>query len=242
MSPESLLGLSTEHLSVWTEPASVCSEPATNASRTAHEWFMHSQMIPAWQAMLAAAQNDGIAITPVSSFRDYARQQRIFNEKATGTRAVFDDNEQRLTRTEFSDIDWLHKILRFTALPGLSRHHWGTEIDVFNADAIRQGYKPQLIASEFCQDGPCATLEEWLNANAKSFGFYRPYQRDLGGVAAEPWHLSYHPLSSVFLTQIPVERLRQHYQQYPLVLQALITSHLPELMERYVYRITHTTE
>lgn len=234
MSPESLLGLSKEHLSVWTESLA-------NAESKARDWLMHTNMIPAWQAMVTAAKSDGIAITPVSSFRDYAHQQRIFNEKAIGARAVFDDDEQRLTRVDFSDLDWLHKILRFTALPGLSRHHWGTEIDVFNAQAIRQGYKPQLVASEFCNDGPCAPLNDWLNANAKTFGFYRPYQRDLGGVAAEPWHLSYQPLSSVFLTQIPVERLLQHYQQYPLELQTQITPNLPELMERYVYRINRMT-
>jgi hypothetical protein len=39
------------------------------------------------------------------------------------------------------------------------------------------------------------------------FGFYRPYVADRGGVAPEPWHLSYAPLAGVFAAGLTAEVL-----------------------------------
>ena len=36
-------------------------------------------------------------------------------------------------------------ILEWSALPGASRHHWGSEFDVFDLAALPEGYRVQLL-------------------------------------------------------------------------------------------------
>ena len=86
-------------------------------------------------------------------------------------------------------------ILLWSALPGASRHHWGTDVDVVDRSACPPGYRPQLMTAEFAPRGIFAKLDGWLAANMGHFGFFRPYTRDRGGVLPEPWHLSYAPVS-----------------------------------------------
>ncbi len=56
------------------------------------------------------------------------------------------------------------------------------------------GEKLQLEPWEYQAGGYFYQLTQWLDAHMAEFGFYRPFSTDTGGVAAEPWHLSYHPL------------------------------------------------
>ena len=86
-------------------------------------------------------------------------------------------------------------ILLWSALPGASRHHWGTEIDVIDRAALRPGQHAQLIPAEYCAEGVFGGLDRWLTEHAGAFGFFRPYDRDRGGVQPEPWHLSFAPVS-----------------------------------------------
>ena len=44
-------------------------------------------------------------------------------------------------------------ILHWSALPGASRHHWGTEIDVIDRAALTDGRKAQLVPAEYGADG-----------------------------------------------------------------------------------------
>jgi hypothetical protein len=56
--------------------------------------------------------------------------------------------------------------------------------------------------------GPCYVLNQWLNQYAAQFGFNRPYDKYVGGVAAEPWHLSYHLISKAMMNQFKLADLR----------------------------------
>lgn len=228
MTPDAHLGLTEEHLSTWTD----------NRFGQGVSWRMHRAMISDWQAMVDAATRDGVALIPISSFRDFNRQAMIFNEKALGKRPVLSDDGSALMREDFDDESWLHKILRFSALPGLSRHHWGTEADVFDARAVQQGYRPKLLASEFCTDGPCAELDRWLSARAADYGFFRPYRQDMGGVAPEPWHLSYAPLSRHCLAEFPLDQWTKKLREHDVVFSSIILEHQSELFERYACRIS----
>ena len=87
-------------------------------------------------------------------------------------------------------------ILTWSALPGASRHHWGTDIDVFDKQKVESsGQKFELVTGEYESDGPCSALAHWLEDNIQNFGFSLPYASYTGGVAREPWHLSYRAIA-----------------------------------------------
>jgi hypothetical protein len=101
--------------------------------------------------------------------------------------------------SSLSAQDKLHAILRFSAIPGTSRHHWGTDLDIYDAAAMSPDYQLQLSPQEVAAGGLFDPLHCWLDermAAGESRGFYRPYASDCGGVAPERWHLSYAPLSA----------------------------------------------
>ncbi len=53
-----------------------------------------------------------------------------------------------------------------------------------------------------------AKLSNWLTDNAEKFGFYFPYDQFRGGVAIEPWHLSYAPLAKQYQSVLNIELLQ----------------------------------
>lgn len=74
-------------------------------------------------------------------------------------------------------------------------------------------------------------------ANAKDFGFYFPFQKGQSAVSAEPWHISYFPVSQTLLPQFEVQALAQVIQQSDMLLKDAVIRRLPELVAEYVHRI-----
>src|SRR5690554_7817570 len=66
----------------------------------------------------------------------------------------------------------------------------------------------QLVPAEYEDGGPCYKLHQWLQQNARDYGFFFPYARYQGGVAAEPWHLSYAPLALPCQNAIDIDTLK----------------------------------
>ena len=152
----------------------------------------------AFAALQRDARQAGFDLAIASSFRSFSRQLAIWNDKASGRRPVRDDQDGVVAMAQLAPAQQLHAILRFSALPGTSRHHWGTDLDVFDAAAVAPGYRVQLSAQEVAVGGVFDPLHCWLDARmaaGESHGFYRPYDTDRGGVAPERWHLSYAPLA-----------------------------------------------
>jgi LAS superfamily LD-carboxypeptidase LdcB len=81
-------------------------------------------------------------------------------------------------------------ILEYSAVPGTSRHHWGTDIDI-------NGASPEYFETEKGEE-----VYNWLNQNAASFGFCQTYTAKgpdrPNGYNEEKWHWSYLPLSQKF--------------------------------------------
>ena len=73
------------------------------------------------------AAQDNIKIEVISGYRSFERQLTIWNEKATGKRATYNKSNERLDINEMSDVEIMNSILKWSALPGASRHHWGTD-------------------------------------------------------------------------------------------------------------------
>ncbi len=203
------------------------------------------RLCPPVAAALGALQRDaaaaGFELAIASSFRSFARQSAIFNGKASGQRAVHDDRGEPVALAALSPEQRLHAILRFSALPGASRHHWGTDLDVYDAAAVAPDYALQLSPREVADEGVFGPFHRWLDgriASGRSHGFYRPYDRDRGGVAPERWHLSYAPLAQDCARSWDPGLLRRSWDRQlgpgGLLLREEIEAHLPELVARYV--------
>ncbi len=198
---------------------------------------LERQSAAALARMQQAARLDGIALTVVSAYRSFDRQAAIWNGKMSGHRAVYDQQQQQLDIQKFTGFAKLEAVLLYSALPGASRHHWGTDLDVFDAAAVDSNYQLQLQEAEYQAGGPFHKLAMWLNRYAGDFGFFRPYQQYQGGVAAEPWHLSYQPLSDFYLQQFELLMLQQAIAQSSLTEKPLIEQYLPDIFQRYVLNI-----
>ena len=170
---------------------------------------LHRGVAGPYLAMRAAALADGIELTAFSGFRDFDRQLAIWNAKFRGERPMQDRAGQPLDPLTLSISARVKAILWWSALPGASRHHWGTDFDVMDAAAMPSGYRLQVIPAEYAPDGPFARLTTWLDAHMHQYGFFRPYSTDRGGVQPEPWHLSYAPLAARAQTALTFEGLRE---------------------------------
>lgn len=128
-------------------------------------------------------------------------------------------------------------ILQWSALPGASRHHWGSEVDVYDRAALAPAQRPQLVAAEYVRDGVFARLVAFLADQAARYGFFLPYDSDRGGVTPEPWHLSYAPVAGAALPALTLDVLREALADAPLCGRQIVWRRLPEIYERYVCRV-----
>ncbi|MBY6188500.1 M15 family metallopeptidase [Marinobacter hydrocarbonoclasticus] len=198
---------------------------------------LEAQTATAWQALVADAAGAGFQLAVCSGWRGFERQLAIFNGKADGSRALNNRAGERCDVRVMSDADILDAILAWSALPGTSRHHWGTDLDWYDAGAISRDAL-QLEPWEYQPGGPCHSLAEWLEPRLSQYGFFRPFREPLGGVAPEPWHLSFAPVSVPALGEFDANQLAQQLEQSPLALKETVLAQLPGLVERYCYRIS----
>ena len=125
---------------------------------------LHHCAADAYEAMDAAANADGIDLSPTSqadTYRSLETQEYGFYQRYT------DKPKPKLMKQTpriYKGKAWyLKKGLAPMAVPGTSQHNYGIAIDIANASGKRL---------------------EWLLANAQRFGFSWEVQ-------SEPWHLRY---------------------------------------------------
>lgn len=150
---------------------------------------MHKEAKVAFLKMKKDAGTSGIAIEVVSAYRSFERQKQIFEGKYT-----------RYTNQGLTPEKAIEKIIEYSTIPGTSRHHWGTDIDIIDANA-KPRPKSVLQPDLFHGEGPFCKLKDWLNENANKFGFYEVYTDNANrkGFKYEPWHFSYAPVSKPML-------------------------------------------
>ncbi len=198
---------------------------------------VHRAVLAPFLALQAAAARDGLVLKPVSAFRDFDRQRTIWNDKWRGQRPLLGRDGRPLDASRLSADALVESVLIWSALPGASRHHWGTDLDVIDAAAVPEGYAVQLTADEFALRGPFARLDAWLARHAGDHGFYRPYAVDRGGVQPEPWHISHVATSSRALDALSVDLLAEALRDAGLEGQEAVLARLPELHARYVRNV-----
>jgi LAS superfamily LD-carboxypeptidase LdcB len=200
---------------------------------------LHRDAMSSFLVMRKAATAAGLDLRAASSFRDFDRQCSIWNGKFRGERPMLDRAGRQLDAASLSPEERVEAILLWSALPGASRHHWGTDFDVFDAAAMPDRSRLQLIPEEYSSDGPFAPLTSWLDAHMHRFGFFRPYvARNEGGrlhgVSPEPWHLSFAPLATRCLDQLTPDVLARAIESSPVEGREIVLAHIETLHRRFV--------
>lgn len=198
--------------------------------------FLQAQAAKAFQGLQKSAVKNGFNLQPASSFRDFARQQLIWNGKFHGERKVHDDAGNALDLTQLDDWQKCQAILRWSALPGASRHHWGTEIDIFDPDLLPSGQALQLEPWEYEQGGYFFELSEFLAENLPHFDFALPFMAMPSGkkIGREPWHISYVPLSELASEQFSPEILLQAWQGEEIGGKEALLKYLDQIFQEFV--------
>lgn len=144
--------------------------------------YVQTPVAEALKRMIDAAKQEGIELRVVSGFRSHPHQLTIWQRK-------WDEHP------EMDDISRVAQILRYSSLPGISRHHWGTDVDL-NSTQLNYWQTEQAQAEL-----------RWLRQHAPTYGFCEPYSGKSAGTRAhgyedEPWHWSYRALAQ------PLQQLR----------------------------------
>ncbi len=149
---------------------------------------IRKEAFDAFTKMKTAALKDNISIQVVSSYRNFAHQNRIWERKY-----------KNFTQQGLSPENAIQKIIEYSTIPGTSRHHWGTDMDIIDANVAQP--KNVLSPSHFEGNGSYVNLKKWMDTNSRDFGFYLVYtdKPERKGFKYEPWHYSYKALSCDYL-------------------------------------------
>jgi len=242
-----ILGLTAQHIQYLTDDdlTNKSSEQAS-VEKTSHvapktKPGIHQQMVTAFTALKESAQLAGLDLEIASGFRSFERQLQIWNNKFTGRAVIKDAEGKTVDISRLSDKEIIKAILLYSALPGASRHHWGCDIDVYAPNLLTDNQSLKLEPWEYQQCGPMEKLSSWLGQHAEEFGFYLPYNKYRGGVAEEPWHLSFLPLARQYQEKFNIDTLQACLMNTNIAGKMGIIENLPDIAKRYINNVNKKT-
>lgn len=198
---------------------------------------VHKHTLAPFLSLRRAALREGIDLEIASGFRDFDRQLTIWNEKFSGARPLYDAAGQPLDAAALPPAARIEAILRWSALPGASRHHWGTDVDLIDRKPIAAGHRLRLTPDEYELGGPFEPLAAWLDRHAARFGFFRPFRGVLSGVQAEPWHYSFAPVAESARRSLSPAMLFEAISAAPMFGKDEVLERLDEWHARFVLRV-----
>jgi LAS superfamily LD-carboxypeptidase LdcB len=152
-----------------------------------YQMYLRKEALDGFLEMASAAEKDGVELKIASATRNFDYQKDLWNKKWEGATLVDGKN---LAETIPDGLSRFKKILEYSAAPGTSRHHWGTEIDI------------NAATPEYFETKQGEKVYDWLLKNAWEYGFCQPYTTKgterTTGYSEEKWHWSYLPLSKTF--------------------------------------------
>lgn len=155
---------------------------------------MRTDAYNAFIQMYDAAKKEGVSLKIISATRPFHHQKSIWEAKWNGQRQV----DGKMLPKDMEPKQKAMKILRWSSMPGTSRHHWGTDVD-FND-----------LNNAYFESGQGKKTYDWLTANAATYGFCQVYSKKGAnrpdGYEEEKWHWSYLPVSRQ-LTNLYKEKL-----------------------------------
>jgi LAS superfamily LD-carboxypeptidase LdcB len=199
-----------------------------------HNHKIHKDVKNDLQNLIDRANSVGHKLTLASSFRSFERQLSIWNEKATGKRVLLDSDSKPLDISKLSAKQKLFAILRWSAVPGFSRHHWGTDFDIYDSATIDETYKLRLDPEEYLT-GPFTGLTNWLTENMQHF--FRPYSTERGGVYPEPWHISHKTIAKRYFSMLSYDFFINSVKQMDIELKQALLENGDEVYHSYIINI-----
>ncbi len=152
--------------------------PAHMAYRT--EMFLLDEVYAAYFEMYQAAKKEGVNLKIISASRTFEEQKWIWEDKWKKNKATYP-----------ADTSLAKFIMQYSAMPGTSRHHWGTEVDL------------NSTSDSYFATAAGAKVYKWLTDHASEYGFCQTY--DSKGISRhegyneEKWHWSYFPIADPLL-------------------------------------------
>ncbi len=140
--------------------------------------YLRTEVLISFKALHEAAIDEGLEIKILSGTRSFSYQQSIWERKWAKPRYM-----------GWDALDKALDILTYSSMPGTSRHHWGTDIDL------------NAFENEYFESGEGLEVYEFLNRCASTYGFQQVYtsketsQSSRSGYEEEKWHWSYTPIS-----------------------------------------------
>ncbi len=135
-----------------------------------------NRIIDSYNSLAAAAEQSGITLTVMSTYRSVAYQTQLYQQDINKYLA------SGLTQAEAET-----KTAEYMTKPGYSEHHTGLALDVIDESWYATGNG--LV------DGFGATdAGKWLAANAAAYGFIIRYpegKESITNINYEPWHIRY---------------------------------------------------
>jgi zinc D-Ala-D-Ala carboxypeptidase len=160
--------------------------PYTNLS----DIYLRKDVFKAFKVMYDSAKKNGVSLLIISATRNFNVQKSIWEGKFTGSSLYYGQN---LATAYPEEVKRSQYILKYSSMPGTSRHHWGTDMDL------------NSMQLSFFETASGKKLYKWLAENAYKFGFCQPYTAKDSirktGYDEEKWHWSYYPVSSVLLQE-----------------------------------------
>jgi len=149
--------------------------------------YLRTEVYNAFIAMRDSALKDGVTLSIVSATRTFEHQKTIWENKWNGRQYV----GGKLLNVSYPDeVERALAILKYSSMPGTSRHHWGTDIDINSVDPA------------YFKTATGIKVLQWLETHAAHFGFCRPYtafgETRKTGFQPEEWHWSYYPVAYRF--------------------------------------------
>lgn len=199
---------------------------------------LHRDVVGPFLELRAVAAEQGLDVSALSGFRDFEHQAKIWNRKSRGELPLYDRDGKPLDHEGLTEEEIVDAILLWTAVPGASRHHWGSEIDVYDRARMPEAHRVELLPEDYMPGGVFGHLAEWLDGHLGRLGFFRPYDLDRGGVAPEPWHISYSAVSVNAQRVLNVEIIARAVQDSALMGRQIVLDRLPEIFRRYVANVS----
>lgn len=142
--------------------------------------YVQSEVLASFVKMREAAAKEGVNLFIVSGTRTFNDQKAIWNRKWN-----------LLISTNKDSMAVANEILKFSSMPGTSRHHWGTDIDLVSVDPA------------YFDSGQGKKIYDWLISHGREYGFCQVYtnKEETGrtGYSMEKWHWSFMPISQKYL-------------------------------------------
>lgn len=141
--------------------------------------FLNKQAYQAFSQMHQAAKNEGVNLVILSATRTFNAQKSIWEKKW-----IRDDYKK------FPPAQRVKEIMKYSSMPGTSRHHWGTDIDI------------NSLENKYFNSQEGKKVYDWMVKNASKFGFVQTYTNKVNGRTGyeeEKWHWSYMPVAGPML-------------------------------------------